>query len=138
MKYNADGTLERYKARLVAKGYTQTYKIYHLETFAPVTKMTTVQVLLSLATCYGWQLQQLDVKNAFLHGDLEEEVFMESPPRFDKEALGKVCRLKKTLYGLKQSPRAWFDIFSKAMRHIGYCQSREIIHSLLNIQGRRG
>lgn len=61
----------------MAKGYTQTYGIDYLETFAPVTKMTTVRVLLSLASCYGWELMQLDVKNAFLHGDLKEEVFMD-------------------------------------------------------------
>ncbi|KAL5760404.1 hypothetical protein ACOSQ2_019242 [Xanthoceras sorbifolium] len=73
----------------------------------------------------GWPLHQLDVKNAFLNGNLEEEVFMELPPGFEKElGSGKVCRLVKSLYGLKQSPRAWFERFGKVMRKLGYNQSQ--------------
>lgn len=76
--------LWRYKVRLVAKSYTQSYGIDYLETFALVAKMTTVRILLSLATHFRWKLQQLDVKNAFLHGDLEEDVFMELSLGFQK------------------------------------------------------
>uniref|UniRef100_A0A2N9GQ49 Reverse transcriptase Ty1/copia-type domain-containing protein n=1 Tax=Fagus sylvatica TaxID=28930 RepID=A0A2N9GQ49_FAGSY len=125
VKYKADGSIERYKARLVAKGFTQTYGIDYQETFAPVAKINSIRVLLSLAVNSNWPLHQLDVKNAFLNGDLEEEVFMSLPPGFE-ERLGvdKVCRLRKSLYGLKQSPRAWFERFGRAVRRHGYCQSQ--------------
>jgi Reverse transcriptase (RNA-dependent DNA polymerase) len=121
VKQNPEGRVERYKARLVAKGYSQTYGIDYDETFTPVAKMSTVRTLISLAANGGWKLHQLDVKNAFLHGDLLEEVYMEVPPGFGtKQKVGKVCRLKMSLYGLKQSPRAWFDRFRKAMVGMGY------------------
>jgi hypothetical protein len=124
VKYKADGTIERYKARLVAKGFTQTYGIDYSETFAPVAKMNIVRVILSLAANYGWELQQFDVKNAFLHGELEEEIYMEIPPGYGKNvAVNSVCKLQKALYGLKQSPRAWFGRFTKAMTVLGYKQS---------------
>ena len=121
VKYKADGSIERYKARLVAKGYTQTYGIDYLETFAPVAKMNTVRLLLSLAANYGWDLQQFDVKNAFLHGELDEEIYMEVPPGFEKKLAARtVCKLKKALYGLKQSPRARFGRFARVMLNKGY------------------
>lgn len=121
IKCNADGSVERYKARLVAKGFTQTYGIDYQETFAPVAKINSIRILLSLAVNSDWPLHQLDVKNAFLIGDLKEEVFMSLPPGFEKR-LGsdKVCRLKKSLYGLKQSPRAWFERFGKAVISYGF------------------
>ena len=100
VKYNANGTLERYKTRLVAKGYTQTYDIDYLETFAPVAKITTMWILLPLASYYSWELMQLNVKNAFIQGDLEE-VFMEPPLSFTNGIVGHVCRLKKAHYELK-------------------------------------
>ncbi|CAL9009341.1 unnamed protein product, partial [Prunus brigantina] len=124
IKHKADGSVDRYKARLVAKGYTQTYGIDYQDTFAPVAKMNTIRVLLSLAANLGWTLQQFDVKNAFLHGDLEEEVYMDMPPGIEKTSQGKVCRLRKSLYGLKQSPRAWFGRFSQAMQKYGYRPSQ--------------
>ena len=105
IKYKSDGSIDRYKARLVAKGFTQTYGIDYQETFASVSKLNTVRVLLSPAANLDSQLQQPDIKNVFLNGDLEEEVYMDLPPSFDKEQKeGKVCKLKKSLYGLKQSP----------------------------------
>jgi len=104
VKYKVNGTLERYKTRLVANGYTQIYGIDYLETFSPVAKMNTIRILLSLAANYGWSLQQFDVNFFFLHGNLEE-IYMEVPPGFNFEK-GKVCKLRKTLYGLKHFLRA--------------------------------
>ncbi|BBH02385.1 hypothetical protein Prudu_012927 [Prunus dulcis] len=124
LKHKADGSIDRYKARLIAKGYTQTYRVDYTETFAPVAKLNTVRVLLSLAANHDWPLLQFDVKNAFLHGDLKEEIYMDPPPGIpvtSKE--GMVCKLRKSLYGLKQSPRAWFGRFTASMRKSGYIQS---------------
>ncbi|KAH9763108.1 protein kinase domain-containing protein [Citrus sinensis] len=124
VKYNSDGSLERYKARLVAKGFTQTYGIDYSETFAPVAKLNIVRVLLSIATNLNWPLQQLDVKNAFLNGDLKEEVYMDPPPGFSEKLRLNVCKLQKSFYGLKQSPRAWFEKFTTVVNRQGYRQSQ--------------
>ncbi|KAL0542592.1 hypothetical protein IC582_017662 [Cucumis melo] len=122
LKYKADGTLDRHKARLVAKGFTQTYGIDYSETFSPVAKLNTVRVLLSVAVNKDWPLYQLDVKNAFLNGDLVEEVYMSPPPGFEAQFGQEVCKLQKSLYGLKQSPRAWFDRFTTFVKSQGYSQ----------------
>ena len=125
VKYNLDGSIKWYKARLVAKGFTQMYGVDYQETFALVAKLNTIRVLLSLATNNDWQLQQLDVKNPFLNYDLEEEVYMKLPPGFDVARTdGKVCKLKKSFYGLKQSPRAWFNRFTKTIKQMGYKQAQ--------------
>ncbi|RVW92416.1 Retrovirus-related Pol polyprotein from transposon RE1 [Vitis vinifera] len=118
-------TWELVESRLVAKGYTQTYGIDYTETFAPVAKINTVRVLLSLVANLDWSLQQFDVKSVFLHGELSEEVYMDLPPgcMVPEKQCQKVCKLKKSLYGLNQSSRAWFERFTKSMRAFGYRQS---------------
>ncbi|KAG8491344.1 hypothetical protein CXB51_014525 [Gossypium anomalum] len=124
VKHKVDGIVKRFKARLVAKGYTQSYIVDYQEIFAPVAKLDTIRVLLSLAANQGWPLIQFDIKNAFLHEDLVEEVYMDPPLGIEKYLeTTMVCKLKKALYGLKQSPRAWFGRFMKSMKLFGYKQS---------------
>eukprot|EP00253_Pinus_taeda_P016659 PITA_16659 len=106
-KSAADGKITRRKARLVAKGFQQVHDIDYDETFAPVAKMDSIRLTLAIAATQQWEVDQMDVKNAFLHGDLSEEIYMEQPHGFIQDS-SLVCRLKKSLYGLKQAPRAWY------------------------------
>ncbi|KAJ9561278.1 hypothetical protein OSB04_006438 [Centaurea solstitialis] len=110
IKTKLDGSIDRYKARLVVKGFNQEYGIDYEETFASVARVTSVRSLLAIAATKHWPLFQMDVKNAFLNGDLSEEVYM-TPPGVSLPP-GHVCRLCKALYGLKKAPRAWFEKFS--------------------------
>ncbi|RVW62851.1 Retrovirus-related Pol polyprotein from transposon RE1 [Vitis vinifera] len=106
-KLKEDRTIDRYKARLVAQGFSQILSLDFGETFSLVIKHTTIKLILSLAVTLGWTMRQLDVKNAFLHGFLKEEVFMEQPPGFiNKDLPNHVCKLNRSIYGLKQGPRA--------------------------------
>lgn len=120
VKMNSDGSVARLKARLVAKGYAQVYGVDYSDIFSLVAKLIFVRLFISLAATNNWPLHQLDVKNAFLHGDLQEEIYMEQPPVFVAQGESdKVCRLRKSLYGLKQSPRAWFGRFSEVVQEFG-------------------
>ncbi len=110
VKHNANGSVNRYNARLVAKGYVQTYGIDYEETYSPIAKMTIVRTIIVMVEAKWWSLHQMDVKNVFLHGDLQEEVYMEQPLGYvDQTHPNLVYRLKKALYDLKQAPRAWSD-----------------------------
>jgi histone deacetylase 1/2 len=125
VKRKSDGTIDRYKARLVAKGFKQRYRIDYEDTFSPVVKIATIRLVLSIAVSQGWTLRQLDVQNAFLHGVLEEDVYMRQPPGFEDARFPRhVCKLDKALYGLKQSPRAWYSRLSSRLQELGFLPSR--------------
>ncbi|CAA7037673.1 unnamed protein product [Microthlaspi erraticum] len=123
IKYRAYGSIKRYKARLVVLGNRQEEGVDFKETFAMVINMTTVIIFLGVAAAKKWELHQMDVHNAFLHGDLEEEVYMKPPPGFKTNDPTLVCRLRKSLYGLKQAPRCWFAKLRDALKKFGFAQS---------------
>ena len=107
---NELGEVEKYQARLVAKGYAQEYGVDYEDVYALIARMDTVRMILAHATQRGWCVFQLDVKSAFLHGKLAENVYVEQPKGYEiKNEEYKVCKLNKALYGLKQAPRAWLS-----------------------------
>ena len=121
VKQEENTSQPRYKARLVVKGFSQRKGVDFDDIFSPVVKMSSIRVVLGLAASLDLEIEQMDVKTAFLHGELEEEIYMEQPEGF--EVKGKedyVCRLKKSLYGLKQAPRQWYKKFESVMGEHGY------------------
>jgi transposase InsO family protein len=125
VKHNPDGSVQKNKARLVAKGYAQQPGIDYEETFSPVARHDTIRALISLAAQKMWKLYQLDVKSAFLNGELKEEVYVEQPQGFEIEGQEeKVYRLKKALYGLKQAPRAWYSNIDNYFMKKGFEKSK--------------
>jgi hypothetical protein len=112
---------EKFKAHLVAKGYSQQEWVDYEKIFSPVVRHTSIRVVLALVAHYDMALEQMDVKIAFLHGDLEEQIYLEQPEGFNQpEQEHLICKLNKSLYGLKQSPRQWYKRFDSYMIKIGY------------------
>lgn len=132
LKRDASGKIIKYKARLVAKGYVQQFGIDFDEVFAPVARMETVRLLLAHAAYKGWQVHHLDVKSAFLHGDLKEVVYVSQPEGFVKKGHEeKVYRLTKALYGLRQAPRAWNLKLDGTLKILGFkrCSKEQAIYT---------
>ena len=125
IKTRSDGTIDCYKARLVAKGFTHEYGIDYEETFAPVARLSSVKTLIVVSAACKWPLFHMDVKNAFLNGELSKEVYMKLPPGYSYPLrfLHRVFRLRRALYGLKQDPRAWFAKFSSTISQHGFSGS---------------
>jgi hypothetical protein len=116
----------KHKARLVVKGYAQVHGVYYDEVFSPVARMETVRLLLALAAQGEWEVHHMDVKSAFLNGDLKEDVYVQQPPGFvDPRAPRRVLKLKKALYGLKQALRAWNDRLDLELSRLGFRKSVE-------------
>lgn len=119
IKENSDGTTHKHKARLVAKGFHQTAGLISLNNL--VVKPTTIRIILTISLSKGWKVQQLYINNAFLNGDLKEEVYMEQPPEYQVQCTPSlVCKLHKAIYGLRQAPRACFEKLYGTLLSFGF------------------
>jgi hypothetical protein len=111
IKHAADGSVEKYKSRFVARGFSQKEGEDYDKTFSPVSRYTSIRAIMSLSASMGWSLHQMDVKTTFVNGEIEEEVYIEQLQGFEVHSRDTyVCRLKKDLYGFKQTTRAWYAI----------------------------
>nr|GEW10672.1 retrotransposon protein, putative, Ty1-copia subclass [Tanacetum cinerariifolium] len=120
-KTDMDGIIHNYKALLVAKGYTQLYGVDYEETFSPVTDIRGIRILISIATYYDYEIWQMDVKNAFLNGYIDEDIYMVQPEGFvDPNHPRKICKLQRSIYGLKQASRSWNKISDKEIKKFGF------------------
>ncbi|GJE99425.1 hypothetical protein PsYK624_156870 [Phanerochaete sordida] len=119
VKHDENGDVERYKARLVAKGFTQVLGLDYEDTFAPVARLESWRYLIALAAILGWEIHQIDFDRAYLNDELDEELYMEQPEGF-VEIAGKVCRLRKAIYGLKQAGRQWFLTLRACLEELGF------------------
>jgi Reverse transcriptase (RNA-dependent DNA polymerase) len=126
LKFKADGTVDKYKARLVVHGFTQQYGMDYYDTYSPVAKLASFRTILALAAWYDWDVQSFDFNGAYLNGELEQddEIYMQPPPGYDITGEGKVLRLLKLLYGLKQAGRRWYETLTRALADLGFCTSQ--------------
>lgn len=127
--------IERYKTWLVTKGFTQREWFDYQETFSPVTKHVIIRAFLTVTSARDWSLHQMDVHNAFLHGDLHEEIYMDLPLGLRRQGENTVSHLRKSLYGLKQASRQLTEKFTKALINIGFVQSK---HDYVVFSQRKG
>ena len=132
-KFNPDGSVERCKARLIARGDIQIEDKDFKHTFSPIAKFSTVRILMALAAASNLELHQLDINNAFLHGYIKEELYMHPPPGYTKASQGQVCKLKRSLYGLRQASKQSNLELRKFLLHHGFVQSK-LDYSMLTIQ----
>ena len=120
-KLKADGSVDKYKARLVIKGFRQKEDLDYFDTYSPVTRITSIRMLIAIASILNLEIHQMDVKTAFLNGELEEEIYMQQPEGFVSPGNeNKVCKLVKSLYGLKQAPKQWHEKFDETMLSNGF------------------
>ncbi|GJS73696.1 retrotransposon protein, putative, ty1-copia subclass [Tanacetum coccineum] len=125
-KTDMDGAVHTFKARLVAKGFTQTYEVDYEETFSPVADIRDIRILIAIAAFYNYEIWQMDVKNAFLNGHLSEEVYMVQPDGFvNIKYPNRVCKLKHSIYGLKQASRQWNKRFDDEIKKFGFNQNHD-------------
>ncbi|GJS07419.1 zinc finger, CCHC-type containing protein [Tanacetum coccineum] len=138
-KMKVDGTIDKFKARLVIQGFRQKEGIDYFDTYAPVARITTIRLLLALAAIHNLVIHQMDVKTAFLNGDLDEEVYMKQPEGFVMPGNEhKVCKLVKSLYGLKQAPKQWHQKFDEVVLSSGFHlnQSDKCVYSKFDNSGK--
>ena len=126
IKRNADGSVNKYKARLVARGFTQIFGVDYYNTFSPVAKLASFRSVLALAARFDWEIKSFDFNGAYLNGELDEdeEIYMQAPPGYEGQGEHQVKRLKKSLYGLKQAGRKWYDALSRALADLGFRTSQ--------------
>jgi hypothetical protein len=124
IKHVADGSVEKFKARFVAKGFSQKEGIDYDETFAPVARYTSIRAVISIAVEMGWKIHQMDVKTTFLNGIIEEDMYIEHSKGFEVyERYSHVCKLRRALYELKQTPRVWYSWIDNYLQGMGFSKS---------------
>jgi hypothetical protein len=122
LKRKADGSIDKYKARLVARGFTQVHGVDYFDTYSPVAKLASFRTILAIAARHDWEIESFDFNGAYLNGELdaEEEIYMQAPPGYDEGEAGSVKRLHKSLYGLKQAGRKWYDALCRVLADLGF------------------